>query len=410
MFLALRLNLEVQLIMIESLGESRGFVGGGAFVRMMLSVFLICVGLMAIIRLVTSDVFQGDAIGNFSLQLRDFFEQNGIPCHLYARYYDAAAGLGIRDFDLLFDEIEPDDILFAQFSIYERGNERYRELPNKKIAYYHGITPPEYFYDIDPQTEVNCAKGRQQYHCFEGFDYYLANSRFMLNEFLVGVSGGESTVLAELESRSSVLPPTLKPLQWQGIESEVLGGDVGQHSVLCVGRLAPHKKIEDVIDWFTVYLKLEPRASLVVVGGDAPPAYGDSVRKKVADLGIELSSRVRFVGRVTSGQLKYLYESSAALITLSEHEGFCVPLLEAMYFNLPIFARGAAAIPETLGCSEGLLERQSLEVFAGECHQLLAGGAVDELQLRQSSALNALVGRCDGVLLLDIIDHLSSAE
>ena len=359
---------------------------------------------MAKVRLITSDIYQGDAIGNFSIQLRDFLVGKGIVCQLYARYYDKNENLGIRDFDALFEEIHSDDIVFAQFSIYEKGNERFKGLPNKKTAYYHGITPPEYFSGIDSQTEENCALGRQQYHCFKDFDYFLANSQFMLDELIVGVSAGDTALAAKMNSNSAVVPPTLDPLRWEGIVAEPLGINLGETNFICVGRLAPHKKIEDVIDWFQHYLQLDKNSSIVIVGSDAPPAYAQAMRDKVESLPESVRSKIHFVGHVRLGQLKGLYKQSSALLTLSEHEGFCLPLIEAMYFDLPVVARKAAAIPETLGRYDALLCQQSLIEFASQTYSLLNDDGLRQSILgQQSLALKSMLAKCNGKLLMDLL-------
>jgi glycosyltransferase involved in cell wall biosynthesis len=357
--------------------------------------------------IVTSDVFKGDAIGNFSLQLRDFFESQGLGCRLYARYYNRDESLGIRDFDLLFDEIENTDILFSQFSIFEQGNERYSELPNRKIVYYHGITPSEYFDGYCSQTKENCAKGRQQFHCFDGFDYYLANSQFMLDELVAGVGGADDAKKAKLVTSSSPVPPTLDPFQWENIESEALDESLCARNFLSVGRLAPHKKIEDVIDFFVAYERLDQNSSLTIVGSDAPPVYGDEVRKKVNNLSEPVRAKIRFLGYVSQGQLKYLYQKSFALLALSEHEGFCVPLLEAMYFELPIFARNSAAIPETLGRLNCLLGSQPIGEYAVEVKAMVEDcEGLEKLISLQTKTLESIVRACDGQRLLEVVNNI----
>jgi glycosyltransferase involved in cell wall biosynthesis len=358
----------------------------------------------------TSDVFKGDAIGNFSLQLREFFESQGFVCCLYARYYNKEEGLYIRDFDLLFDEIESADILFAQYSIFEQGNERYNELSNKKIVYYHGITPPEYFDGYCRQTAKNCAKGLQQYHCFEGFDYYLANSQFMLDELIAGVSRADEVKKTQLVANSLVVPPSLDPFQWKNIVSEPFSGVFSSRNFISVGRLAPHKKIEEVIDFFIAYEKLDKESSLTIVGSDAPPVYGDAVRKKVDDLPESIRVKIIILGHVTQGQLKYLYQKSFALLTLSEHEGFCVPLLEAMYFELPVFARQSSAIPETLGRSNVLLDRQSIEDYVVEVKEIVDSRyLLVKLISSQTEKLKSIINACDGQRLLEIITRLNAS-
>ena len=97
-----------------------------------------------------------------------------------------------------------------------------------------------------------------------------------------------------------------------------------------------------------------PRARLLIVGGGETNPYAQGVRKLAHELGVP---GVYFTGHVTNAALTAYYRSAGAYLCLSEHEGFCVPLVEAMYFGLPIVARAAAGVPGTLGAGGILLAR-----------------------------------------------------
>lgn len=354
------------------------------------------------IRLATSDVFQGDAIGNFTLSLAELFIDSGFNTEVYARHYNQDATPIVRHFDLLECEIEGGDLLFAEYSIYEPGNELYRHLPNIKIVYYHGITPPEYFSGIDEVTEENCRKGIGQAECFSGFDYYIANSEYMLTELFSRFS--EDDYMGDgLRERSSIVPPAINlKSRFPSNVSESDGLPFSRY-FLYVGRLAPHKKIEDLLDWFKFYSGLDKNVGLIIVGGDAPIAYGDKVRA-LASENQAVSKRVYFAGHVSEEKLSQLYSRAEAFITLSKHEGFCVPLVEAMMFDVPVFASASAAIPETLGRSRGLLRDESIEDYAIEVYGILNDiDSRTRLLTQQASVCRKLVERSNGLKFLELI-------
>jgi glycosyltransferase involved in cell wall biosynthesis len=124
-------------------------------------------------------------------------------------------------------------------------------------------------------------------------------------------------------------------------------------NVLFVGRVAPHKRHEDLIRVFC-HLKrsARPDARLLLVGstwGTEP--YVESLRAYVQRLGL---TDVVFAGHVGAAEWAACYRRASVYLSMSEHEGFGVPLLESMHFGVPVIAYKAAAVPETLG-GAGLL-------------------------------------------------------
>lgn len=115
-----------------------------------------------------------------------------------------------------------------------------------------------------------------------------------------------------------------------------------------VGRVAPNKAQHDVVKAFAWYRRVfDAEASLTLVGGVSASSYWSALERFVDGLG--LSGVVRLAGSVSEVELEGLYRSADVFVCLSEHEGFCVPLLEAMAHGVPVVALGAAAVPETLG-------------------------------------------------------------
>jgi len=146
--------------------------------------------------------------------------------------------------------------------------------------------------------------------------------------------------------------------------------DDGRRNVLVVGRLAPNKKIEDAVAAFAAYQKLfDPGSRLLLVGSDRGlEGYGRGLRERVRRLRLE---RVVFLGHVDDDDLRALYAVADVLLSLSEHEGFCAPLLEAMQFGVPVVAYDAGAVRETLGGAGVLLREKRPELVAGVLDELL---------------------------------------
>ena len=151
----------------------------------------------------------------------------------------------------------------------------------------------------------------------------------------------------------------------------------GRTNVLFVGRVVPNKKFEDVIRAFALYQRsFDPTARLILAGGlDTVPAYSRRLKAWAGALG---AANVVFTGKIPFAELLALYRTASVFLCLSEHEGFCVPLLEAMYFDVPIVARRCAAVGETLGESGVQLDSADAAGAAAAIRALQSHGALRE--------------------------------
>ncbi len=140
---------------------------------------------------------------------------------------------------------------------------------------------------------------------------------------------------------------------------------------LFVGRIVPNKAQHDLIRAFAVYRKLyDPNAQLDIVGGTSSAMYLAVLEKMIVQLNLEDS--VRLHGSVSDAELGAFYEASSVLVCVSEHEGFCVPLIEAMYHGLPVVAFSAGAVPETLGSAGLLLDTKGPARVAAAVHRVVS--------------------------------------
>jgi glycosyltransferase involved in cell wall biosynthesis len=177
---------------------------------------------------------------------------------------------------------------------------------------------------------------------------------------------------------------------------------------LTVGRVAPNKAIEDVIRLFYIYCQhINPQSKLYIVGSRYVRSYDAALDALVADLG--LGGDVVFAGRVSDAELAAYYQAADLYVVASYHEGFCVPLIESMHYGVPVLARKAAAVPETLGESGVLFTELGYEQVAEMAHLLVADEALRRQVIRkQAERLVALRPEQAEAALQGALAHLST--
>ncbi len=209
-----------------------------------------------------------------------------------------------------------------------------------------------------------------------------------LAELALGVSAYNCTELTAAGAARVRELPILLDLDHLATPPEpaVLNRLAGEEVVLHVGRFAPNKKLEDLVKVQYWLARLRPRARLVLVGGGyegGRSPYGGGLKALVAELGVP---GVEFAGRATQAELTAYYRAAGVYLCLSEHEGFCVPLLEAMRFGLPIVAHASAGIPGTLGEGGILLPGKDPVLVAELLARLLADPPLREAWGRAAAA------------------------
>jgi len=205
------------------------------------------------------------------------------------------------------------------------------------VLNYHNITPAQCFDPWEPHVGAELHAARRQlsrltHHAFAA----IADSAYNAAE------------LRELGMEQVVVSPVL----WRAPEARQGGAAGSGTRILFVGRVAPNKRFEDLLAMMAVLRTRRPDAVLDLVGGVSSDRYASALRELVVRL--DLDDVVHFHGSVDDRTLDQMYTESTVYVSASEHEGFCVPLIEAMSARLPVVARDAAAVPETLG-GAGLL-------------------------------------------------------
>jgi glycosyltransferase involved in cell wall biosynthesis len=240
-----------------------------------------------------------------------------------------------------------DDVLIYHHSIgWERGLDVLRKSPGRKIIKYHNVTPPEFFESISREHEALCRRGREQLQEIVACqpDLYLAASAF--NRHDLRDAGSD-------ERKTFVVAPFnhVDKLQAGEADLELIDNyNDGSINLIAVGGVRPNKGHAALIEAFaTYYYHFNGRARLFIVGAEnaAFQDYTRMLRSLIESWALD--SRVVFTGVVSDRTLKAYYLLADALLMTSEHEGFCVPLVEAMALKVPIVAYASTAIPETAG-------------------------------------------------------------
>ncbi|MEX2113975.1 MAG: glycosyltransferase family 4 protein [Pirellulales bacterium] len=319
------------------------------------------------IHLVSTNAFERDAVGNFALSLHRLFRANGIPCQLYASQFDPALRQTIRHTCELFSAAAEDDVVLMNFSIFEPWLPRLAQLPSKKILYFHNITPARFLQVYDAEYAAHCTDGLAQLKHLHQFDALMANSTSSARVLQAAASESNGAEVASV----TIGPPIVGPKAWHDVEAEPIDLPPQATRLLYVGRIAPHKRVEDLFALFECYHRLDPDSALVVVGGSTFEGYRGFLQYLLRSEYAPLKDFIHFREHVSDGQLKTLYQSSSAFLTMSEHEGFCVPVVEAMMFDLPVFAFAEEAVLETLGRSGRVSYFKEFDAMAADLRSVL---------------------------------------
>ena len=328
----------------------------------------------------------GDAITTHMLEIDARLRAWGLESDMFAHYVAPEMADRVRpdrEYAAFFHE--PDDLLIYHYGLYALSVRYFQVTQGRRLLIYHNITPAHYFRGWDRKQELLCDVGRRTLSSLSDCDLALGDSDFNRREL---VAAG---VPAE---RTGVLPIFLPQENLEAISTDHnlldrLRG-TGAVNFLTVGRVVPNKALQDVIRIFGVYHRaINSRSRLYVVGSRYLPAYDAALDALVADLGLDKA--VVFAGRVSDVALKTYYQAADLYLVASHHEGFCVPLLESMYFGVPVLARKAAAIPETLGEAGVLFADLGYEQVAEMAHLLVTDDALrDQVIFKQKERLHEL--------------------
>lgn len=326
----------------------------------------------------------GDAIGDYTLEIQRLLRKNGYDSEIYSEIVHPRMAQHVRPmFDYEFEQ-DDDVLMIIHFSI---GSELGLFIPycrGKKMLIYHNITPFQWFIDVNSLLAYQCLVGRSQLVKLKDYcPLGMADSEYNRQE------------LEQLGfQRTGVLPIRLNFERFNGTADPLTMKLYDDHrtNIIVVGRAIPNKKLEDCLKTFAYYQKyIQPLSRLIFVGlSGGFERYLFALRNMVTDLGAQ---EVVFTGHIQFEEILAYFKLADALVIMSEHEGFCVPLLEAFYMNVPVLAWDACAIPYTAG--EGAIlanERKDYAEMGEMLHRLCSDSelrsrilAAQQKQLRKQS-------------------------
>ena len=292
---------------------------------------------------------RGDAIGHDVLTIQDRLRAEGRSSEIFCLHHGPGLAGRHRPVSSFMDSCAPEDVILWHFSIGTSLFDLAAGFNGKVVMRYHNITPYQYFTGINPQLELDCRVGRIQLARAARFvNLAIGDSAYNQNELdeLGYINTGNCPIMLDLAKYAPVQPPARLAHLAQG-----------GPNILHVGRFMPQKRYEDLIRTFHFLRKIKPEAKLILVGGwDGLEIYQACLGELVESLDPD---NVIFTGRVSDADLRAIFGLCQVYLCLSEHEGFCVPLVEAMKMDLPVVAKRSTAVGETLGHAGVLLDYYS---------------------------------------------------
>lgn len=282
----------------------------------------------------------GDAISGECLAIQRCFQELGVESRIYSINTHPFYAGKTESYQAFPTDYNQKVIL--HYSLGSVLNDLYRKLDKaQKSIIFHNITPAKYFESINPRVAADIQNGWKE-----------LPELCALSNLVVSDSGFNARELEAYSVKSKILPLPFDPNRWQEPENSgfkrLIETEPGIH-LLHVGRLAPNKCIEDIIKTF-YYLRhkfSQQNCRLWLVGTDVDTElYSYGLKRLAQELSVY--DYINFTGPLQDSEIKALYQNCSAYLCMSEHEGFCVPLIEAMHFGLPVIAYAQGAVPETV--------------------------------------------------------------
>jgi glycosyltransferase involved in cell wall biosynthesis len=316
-------------------------------------------------------ILEGGAVGAHTLQVQRLARDLGMESTIFA----AELAPGFEVLGELVDEYRVrgrrDDVLLYQAATGSAVADLLLEHPQRLLVNYHNLTPARFFEGWAPDAVHSVTWGWSQVRKLaKESDLGIAVSAF--NERELRTAGFRETAVAPVLVDVEAFDRAVDHDALARLTEAKVGGGA---DLLFVGRLAPNKAQHDLIKALAAYRRLyDPKARLHVVGTSSSESYRTALVAYADALG--LADAVELTGSVSDGELAAHYRAADVFVCVSEHEGFCVPLLEAMHHRLPIVAYAAAAVPETLADAGVLLPTKDPLTVAAAVHRVLADETV----------------------------------
>ncbi len=337
----------------------------------------------------------GDAIGHEVLGIQRVLRTAGYESEIFVETADPRLEDQTLDYRDLVGGVSASDVLIHHFSIGSRASRTAYALPGRMVLVYHNITPPEYFVGIHEDLVKQCFRGRRELTAYiDRCELALGDSEYNRQE-LEALGFGSTGVLpvvpdfSHLDLARDFLFTTDFNDDWT--------------NVMFVGRVIPNKKFEDVIRAFHAYrISHNRRSRLLLVGSYSGfERYLAMLHSLIASLG---TPDIHFLGHVSNEELSGLYDVADVFLCASEHEGFCVPIIEAFHKRVPVIAFASTAVPATMDGGGVLYESKDPAYIAGLMNAVISDSQIESAVIQsQDAALDRLLHRNFGAMLLQYV-------
>ncbi|MCK4495679.1 MAG: glycosyltransferase family 4 protein, partial [Candidatus Aminicenantes bacterium] len=312
----------------------------------------------------------GDAIGDTAFHMKRFFLSQGFQSEIYCLTRDR----GLEEESKIFSSFpkpSPSDVTILHFALPSPLTHAFAGLPSRKTMIYHNLTPHGFFKDFSQEMVRISQIGREELVSLAPkVALALADSEFNRQELLkIGFKKAEVFPLF-VDFKKYKKP--MNRLMYNLFKDD-------RTNVLFVGRVVPNKRIDDLIKVIFYYKKyISPLIRLIIVGKIASlPKYYKSL-VTLADEFYLKPEEICFTGHISDEEMFAIYKASDLFLSLSEHEGFGLPFIESMIFDLPIIAYDCTAVPYTLG-GAGVLIKNKRKDYVGELVNIVA----NDMKLRE---------------------------
>ena len=340
----------------------------------------------------------GDAIGHEVLGIQRVLRTAGYESDIFVETADERLEPLTRDYRELVDCSHPDNLLLHHFSLGSRASRTAFALPDRMALIYHNITPPEYFVGVHRRLARQCFGGRRELKAYAArCDLALGDSEF--NRRDLETLGFPHTAVLPVVPDFSHLDG---PARWVTAREF----DDEWTNVLFVGRVVPNKRPDNLIRYFHAYKTLYNRNARLIIAGSYGgfDAYLAQLHQLVARLGVE---DVHILGQVTNEELTALYDVADLFLCASEHEGFCVPLIESFYKRVPVLAYAATAVPVTMDGGGVLYDTRDPRQVATLMQAIVSNGDLeDRVIAAQDAALARLRAQDFGGMIVRFVNDV----
>ncbi len=312
----------------------------------------------------------GDAIGNQVLELKRLIRRGGYESEIFVEHYDPRLASECRHYGQYHRYSHERNLLMLHYSIGGAVNRFVLNLPDRLILYYHNITPARFFYRWNGDMALRLKEARRDLVSLAGKVPVIVGSSYSKQELeslgfkVVGIA---PYILSFEQLDASLNAPSATMLKQRF-------GDQDTVDWLFVGRLAPNKCINDIIKCFYYFHHwMDAKSRLLLVGTrEGAESYVSHLYRLVTRL--DLDGAVVFTGQVDSPAV--FYKMADLYISMSEHEGFGMPLLEAMHYDVPVLAYASAAVPEIMGNAGVLFREKKFPMIAEMANEIISNSVL----------------------------------